>query len=63
MTSLPPKCTIDHSITLAAGTSAMNVKPYRYGHYQKDEIEKLIEEMLAAGIIRPSSSPLSSPVL
>ena len=41
----------------------MNVKPYRYPYYQKQEIEDQVTVMLAKGFIQPNSSPFSSPVL
>lgn len=39
------------------------MRPYRYPHRQKDEIERQCTTMLAQGIIRPSRSPFSSRVL
>ncbi|GKB81437.1 retrotransposon-related protein [Tanacetum coccineum] len=61
--SLPPHRLIDHHIHLLPNTKPVNIRPYRYPHYQKGEMEKLVNEMLSQGIIRFSHSPFSSPVL
>ena len=60
---LPPKRTHDHAIVLKEGTDPISRRPYRYPQGQKNEIESLIADMLTAGIIQPSRSPFSSPVL
>ncbi|KAL4308599.1 hypothetical protein GQ457_01G021920 [Hibiscus cannabinus] len=60
---LPPSHSIDHAVTLVPQSSPVKVRPYRYTHFQKQEIEKLVVDMLQEGIIQPSNSPYSSPVL
>ena len=62
-TQLPPPRTIQHHIHLLPTASPVNVRPYRYPHYQKAEIESQITAMLNSGLIQPSQSPFSSPIL
>jgi hypothetical protein len=60
---LPPSRSFDHTIPLLPGAQPVSVRPYRYTPAQKDEIESQVTEMLDKGIIQPSASPFSSPVL
>ncbi|KAA0054528.1 peroxidase 64 [Cucumis melo var. makuwa] len=60
---LPPQREIEHHIHMKEGTNPINVRPYRYGFHKKEEMEKLVKEMLNSRVIRPSTSPYSSPVL
>ena len=53
----------DHAISLEPRTTLIIVYPYRYPHFQKNEIEQLVREMCAVGIIQPNTSPFSSPIL
>ncbi|XP_050387541.1 uncharacterized protein LOC126803864 [Argentina anserina] len=62
-TQLPPPRPRDHKIKLLPNTCPINVRPYRYPQFQKNEIEKIIQELLTNGVIRPSVSPYSSPVI
>ena len=60
---LPPSRMYDHTISLLPTATPVNSRPYRYSPLQKDEIERQVNEMLAAGLITPSMSPFASPVL
>lgn len=50
-------------IRLKEESNIPNIRPYRYPHYQKNEIERLVDDMLNSGIIRTSVSPYSSPII
>ena len=60
---LPPNRAQDHHIPLQPGSRPVCSKPYRHPYYQKGEIERLVSEMLSTGVIHPSNSPFSSPVV
>ena len=60
---LPPSRRQDHSIELKNGAEIPSIRPYRYPHYQKNEIEKLVDDMLKLGIIRPNIIPYASPII
>jgi hypothetical protein len=61
---LPPSCGVhDHSIPLIPGSLPPNVRPYRHPFARENEIEKIVHELLEAGVIRPSTSTYSSLVV
>jgi hypothetical protein len=60
---LPPSRSHDHAIILKNDAKPVCVRPYRYPYFQKEEIEKIVRELLDSGVIIPSQSPFSSPVL
>jgi hypothetical protein len=61
---LPPFCGVHyHSIPLVLGSLPPIIHLYCHSFSQKNEIEKMVQELLNAGIIRPSTSPYSSPLV
>jgi hypothetical protein len=61
---LPPSRGVhDHSIPLILGSLPPNVWPYRHPFSQKNEIEKIVHELLEVGVIYPNTSPYYSPVV
>jgi hypothetical protein len=61
---LPPSCGVhDHFIPLVPRSLPLNTRLYRHPFSKKNEIEKMVQEILNAGIILPSTSPYSCPVV
>ena len=60
---LPPVRVHDHKIPLLDESYSIRIRPYRYPTVQKNELEKMVMEMLSTGIIRHSTSSFASPVI
>jgi hypothetical protein len=61
---LPPSHYVhDHSIPLVSGNVPPNVLPYHHTFAKKNQIEKIVQEFLEAGVIRYSTNPYSSPIV
>jgi len=60
---LPPHRTCDHYIKLVEGCKLVCIRPCKNSYHLNNEMEKLIKEMLAAGLLWLSSSPYASTVM
>jgi len=60
---LPQKRIHDHCIPLVVGAQPVKARPYRYPHFQKEQIEVMMQQILEEGIIQPSKSHFSFPIL
>ena len=59
---LPSRKIWDHAIELELGSSPVNCKVYPMSPLEQAELDIFIQENLALGRIRPSKSPMASPV-
>lgn len=59
---LPSYRSHDEKIPLLIESMLIAVKPHRYPHFWKGEIDKHIKELVNMGIKWPTTSPYSSPV-
>ncbi|WVZ58349.1 LOW QUALITY PROTEIN: hypothetical protein U9M48_008628 [Paspalum notatum var. saurae] len=60
---MPPYWNIEFLIDLLPGTAPIALRQYRMAPIEHEEVKKNIDELLAKGYIRPSSSPWAFPVL
>ncbi|WVZ97365.1 hypothetical protein U9M48_042911 [Paspalum notatum var. saurae] len=60
---MPPDRDIEFLIELLLGTAPIAMRQYRMAPIEHEEVKRNIDELLAKGYIRPSSSPWAFPVL
>ena len=61
--SISPDRGFEHIIELEEGAKLVITTPYHHPRHYKEEIEKMIKELLDMGYIRPKSSPFASLVV
>ena len=59
----PPKRTVEFEIKTEEGAVPPNKPPYRLSPKEYEELQAQIDDLLAQGHIRPSTSPYGAPVL
>ena len=59
---LPQRRKWDHAIELVPGAEPSSTKLYPMSPNEQDELDSFLDENLQSGRIRPSKSPMSSPV-
>ena len=59
----PPKRAVEFEIHMEEGSTPPNRPPYRLSPKEHEELQAQIDDLLAQGHIRPSSSPYGAPVL
>ena len=59
----PPKRAVEFEINMEEGSTPPNRPPYRLSPKEHEELQAQIDDLLAQGHIRPSSSPYGAPVL
>jgi hypothetical protein len=57
---LPPQRRIEHIIEVKPRSSPVKVRPYKYPHHHKTEIERLVQDLLKCGVITKSRSPYAA---
>ena len=60
---LPPRRVVDFSIELHPDTLPISMTLYRMAPVELQELRVQLQELLDKGFIRPSTSPLGTPVL
>ncbi|KAJ9524855.1 hypothetical protein QJQ45_003021 [Haematococcus lacustris] len=63
ITSLPPERPVGHAIPLVPDARTAVVPQYRMSQDEHAELKKQVQDLLAKGMIEPSSSPFAAPIL
>ena len=59
----PPKRILEFEIKMEEGAILLNKPPYRLSPKEHEELQAQLDDLLAQGHIRPSTSPYGAPVL
>nr|XP_043639728.1 uncharacterized protein LOC122610835 [Erigeron canadensis] len=63
LTGLPPHRPVEFGIDLVPGAAPVAKAPYRLAPSEMQELSEQLQELLAKGLIHPSSSPWGAPIL